>query len=281
MTKWTAANLPDLSGRTVIVTGASAGIGLVTARELARVGAHVVLAVRDIQKGEAVASEMTGSTEVRQLDISNLASVRAYAEAWTGDIDILINNAGIMDVPLSRTADGLESILATNYIGPRLLTTLLLPHVTGRVVTVSSQLHRFGHLHLDDLNWTTREYKTGDAYAESKLMGALFSLELQRRLIAEGSSVRSMIAHPGIAPTKLAPRNPLNRLPFLINGVEDGALPTLFAATEDIPGNSYVGPGGPGGISGFPKIGRASKAARDMDAAAKLWAATEDLLVRV
>ncbi|MET7729012.1 SDR family NAD(P)-dependent oxidoreductase [Streptomyces mirabilis] len=126
MSKWTAADLPDLSGRTAVVTGASSGIGLVTARELASAGARVVLAVRNLDKGRKAASGITGQTEVRQLDVSDLTSVRAFAESWTGPLDLLINNAGIMQVPLARTADGFESQLATNYIGPFALSTLLL-----------------------------------------------------------------------------------------------------------------------------------------------------------
>ncbi|MET8537671.1 SDR family NAD(P)-dependent oxidoreductase [Streptomyces sp. NPDC005065] len=280
MSKWTAADLPDLSGRTVVVTGASGGIGLITARELARVGARVVLAVRDVAKGEAALAGITGRAEVRRLDVSSLDSVRSFADDWTGELDVLVNNAGVMDIPLSRTPDGLDLQTATNYFGPFALTRLLLPHITDRVVHIASQLHRMGHARPDDLNWERRPYQQLDAYNDSKLELVLFSLELQRRLTSAGSPVRSMVAHPGIATTTLASHsasNRINRLRFLLNDPEHGALPTLFAATQDLPGNSYVGPDGPGGIKGHPKVGRPSRAARHNGTSAELWRATAAL----
>ena len=276
MNKWTAADLPDLSGRTAVVTGASSGIGLVTARELAGAGARVVLAVRSVEKGRAVAAAITGQTEVRRLDVADLTSVRAFAEGWRGPLDVLVNNAGIMDVPLAYTVDGFESQLATNYLGPFALTNLLLPHVTDRVVTVSSQAHRRGHAHLDDLNFESRRYRPLAAYGDSKLYDVLFALELQRRLAASGSPVRSVIAHPGLAATNLLSHRPVlsaayGVLGFWINDADHGALPTLFAATQDVPGGSYVGPDGPGGVKGHPKVGKLSRAARDADTARQLW----------
>jgi len=283
MTKWTAAELPDLAGRTAVVTGASSGIGLITARELARAGARVVLAVRDTGKGTRVARDMAGDTQVRQLDVSSLDSVRAFAEAWTGDIDILVNNAGIMQVPLAYTADGFESQAATNYFGPFTLTNLLLPHFTDRVVTVSSQLHRRGHVHTDDLNWKTRKYNATAAYCDSKLAVTLFAIELDRRLTASGSRVRSLLAHPGIATTNLTSHvggvpGFMNRaMRFMTNDAEIGALPTLYAAVEDTPGGSYVGPSGIGGIRGFPSARKPSRAALDPETARTLWTATTEL----
>ena len=284
MAKWTAAELPDLSGRTVVITGGSGGIGLITARELARVGAHVVLAVRDTAKGENAARTLRGGdTEVRRLDVSSLESVRAFARAWSGDIDILINNAGIMQVPLAYTADGFESQAATNYFGPFALTNLLLPHVTDRVVTLSSQLHRRGHLHADDLNWRRREYNATAAYCDSKLDVTLFALELNRRLAASGSRVRSLAAHPGIATTNLVAHvggflGLMNRATrFLVNDAEHGALPSLYAASQDIPGGSYVGPDGVGSIRGYPEVRKPSRAASDPEAARTLWSATAEL----
>jgi NAD(P)-dependent dehydrogenase (short-subunit alcohol dehydrogenase family) len=201
--KWTAADLPDQSGRNVVVTGASSGIGLVTARELARVGARVVLAVRDTDKGERAAASIPGQTEVRPLDLANLASVRAFGTEWTGTLDILINNAGIMAVPEGRSDDGFELQIGTNHLGPFLLTSLLLPAITDRVVTVSSQLHRQGHIRLDDLIGEHRRYNAARAYNDSKLANVLFTLELQRRLTEAGSGVRAVTAHPGIATTSL------------------------------------------------------------------------------
>jgi NAD(P)-dependent dehydrogenase (short-subunit alcohol dehydrogenase family) len=228
----------------------------------------VVLAVRDVPKAEALA--IPG--EIRRLDIADLASVRAFAAAWTGDLDLLINNAGIMQVPLSRTAEGFELQFATNYLGPFALTTLLLPHLTGRVVTVSSQLHRRGRLQLDDLNWERRRYNELGAYCDSKLADLLFTIELQRRLTAAGSRVRSIAAHPGIAPTNLAgDKNRIKRLTFLLNDVERAALPTLYAATQDVPGGGYVGPDGIGGIKGWPALGKPSRKALDRNLASHLW----------
>src|ERR1700712_1061990 len=144
--KWSAADLPDQSGRTFVVTGASSGLGEATTRALAAAGAHVVLAVRNVAKGQAVADTITGSTDVRQLDLGSLASVRAFAQGWTGRLDVLINNAGIMAVPLSRTPDGFEQQIGTNYLGHFALTNLLLPYITGRVVNVSSVINSTGHL---------------------------------------------------------------------------------------------------------------------------------------
>lgn len=276
MAKWTTADLPDMTGKRVVVTGASSGIGLIAARELARVGAQVVLAVRTTAKGEEASLGMAGSVEVRELDVSDLSSVRRFAEDWTGPLDVLINNAGVMDVPLARTADGLDLQTATNSFGPFLLTNLLLPHITDRVVWVASQLHRMGHVNLDDINWDTRPYKPMDAYNDSKLHVVLFSLELQRRLSSAGSSVRSVVAHPGIATTTLAAHsssNAINRFPFLLNDPEHGALSTLFAATQDVPGNAYVGPDGIGSIKGHPTVRKPSKAGLDTGSAAQLWGA--------
>lgn len=276
MSKWTRADMPRMTGKTVVVTGSSSGIGLITAREFAAAGAHVVLAVRNVQKGHEVATGIPGDIEVRQLDVSDLTGVRAFADAWIGPLDILVNNAGVMDIPLSRSRDGLDVQTATNSFGPFLLTNLLLPHITDRVVWVTSQLHRMGHLNLEDLNWESRTYKPMDAYNDSKLHIVLFSLELQRRLNTAGSSVRSVLAHPGIATTTLAAHsssNAINRLSILLNDPEHGALPTLFAATQDVNGNAYVGPNGFGSIKGNPKVRKPSTAGLDPEAASKLWSA--------
>lgn len=276
MSKWTPADMPRMTGKTVVVTGSSSGIGLITAREFAAAGAHVVLAVRNVQKGHEVATGIPGDIEVRQLDVSDLTGVRAFADAWIGPLDVLVNNAGVMDIPLSRSREGLDVQTATNSFGPFLLTNLLLPHITDRVVWVTSQLHRMGHLNLEDLNWESRTYKPMDAYNDSKLHIVLFSLELQRRLNTAGSSVRSVLAHPGIATTTLAAHsssNAINRLSILLNDPEHGALPTLFAATQDVNGNAYVGPNGFGSIKGNPKVRKPSTAGLDPEAASKLWSA--------
>ena len=282
---WTAADLPTLDGRTVVVTGASSGIGTVAARELARAGAHVVLAVRDVAKGERVAATFTGEREVRRLDLTDLASVRAFADAWTGDLDILINNAGIMAVPEGRTVDGFELQIGTNHLGHFALTNLLLPNVTDRVVTVASGAHRLGAIDLQDLNWERRGYNAWRAYGQSKLANLLFTAELQRRLGAAGSSVRATAAHPGYSATHLQ-GNTGSRLQTALMGIANrvvaqsdaqGALPSLYAATQDIPGGSYVGPDGIGEFRGHPKLVDRSKAAKDAATARGLWDLSERL----
>nr|WSY55203.1 SDR family NAD(P)-dependent oxidoreductase [Streptomyces sp. NBC_00886] len=280
MTTWTAADLPDMTGRTVLITGAGSGIGLITARELGRVGARVVLGVRNPEKGRRAIAGMPGDFEVRGLDVADLGSVRSFAQAWSGDLDILINNAGVMDVPPARTVDGLDVQTATNYTGPFVLTNLLLPHLTDRVVSVTSQLHRQSKLHVDDFDWRSRTYHRMHAYRDSKLAVVLFSLELQRRLTAQGSPVRSVLAHPGIATTSLAAHssaNVINRFTFLLNDPEHGALPTLYAATQEVPGNAYVGPDGFGSIKGHPTVRRPGRAGLDEAKAQDLWRATAEL----
>jgi NAD(P)-dependent dehydrogenase (short-subunit alcohol dehydrogenase family) len=283
--KWTAADLPDLAGRTAVVTGASSGLGTATARDLARAGARVVLAVRDTAKGERVAATFDGEREVRRLDLADLASVRAFADAWTGDLDILINNAGIMAVPQRKTVDGFESQIGTNHLGHFALTNLLLPHITDRVVTVSSGMHRAGKMQLDDLNWERGRYSRWRVYGQSKLANLLFTLELQRRLDAAGSPVRAVAAHPGFASTDLQSHTGSrlnstflsvgNRL-FAQSG-DMGALPTLYAATQDVPGGAYVGPDGFGEQRGHPTLVGRSKAAQDADTARRLWDLSEEL----
>jgi len=278
MPKWTSADLPRMDGRTVVVTGAGGGLGLITARELARAGARVIAAVRDPSR--AALAGLPGSVEVRRLDVADLRSVRAFAEAFDGPLDVLINNAGVMDIPAQRTADGFDLQTATNYLGPFVLTNLLLSRITDRVVSVSSQLHRRAHLDLGDLDWRARPYNPMQAYCDSKLAVVLFSLELQRRLAASGRPLRSVLAHPGIATTSLAAHssaNRVNRLGFLLNDAEHGALPTLYAATQDVPGNAYVGPGGPGSIKGYPVVRQPGKAGRDAQVARQLWTATTAL----
>jgi len=283
--KWTPADLPDLQGRTVVITGATSGIGRAAATELARAGARVVLAVRNTQRGEQVAAEMAGSPEVRHLDLTDLSTVRAFADGWDGEIDLLINNAGIMAVPEGRTKDGFETQIGTNHLGHFALTALLLPHVTERVVTLASGAHRMGRIDLEDLNWERRGYKRWPAYGQSKLANLQFMLELQRRLAVAGSPVRSVAAHPGYASTELQSRtgNVLqNALMWVGNRViaqsgEQGAWPTLYAATQDIPGGSYVGPDGPAETRGHPTLVTPNSAARDEDVARGLWELSERL----
>jgi NAD(P)-dependent dehydrogenase (short-subunit alcohol dehydrogenase family) len=281
---WTAADLPDLSGKTVVVTGASSGIGVPTATELARAGARVVLAVRNVAKGEEVARSIQGGREVRRLELTSLASIREFADAWTGDLDILVNNAGIMMVPEGRTDDGFELQIGTNHLGHFALTNLLLPHITDRVVTISSPLHARGHIDVDDLNWERRSYNPSRAYADSKQANVLFTLELQRRMAAEGSSVRAVSAHPGIATTNLGAhlsgfRGALAGFGtrVLAQDAEHGALPTLYAATQDIPGNTFAGPNGLGHLRGYPEVIRPSTASQDPGLARRLWDRSAEL----
>jgi NAD(P)-dependent dehydrogenase (short-subunit alcohol dehydrogenase family) len=283
--KWTAADLPTLDGRTVVITGANSGIGLVAARALGRAGARVVLAVRDTAKGEQAAATIDGDSEVRRLNLADLASIRAFADGWEGDLDVLINNAGVMATPERRTADGFELQIGTNHLGHFALTNLLLPRITDRVVTVSSGAHRMGRLRLDDLNWKRGGYQRWPAYGQSKLANLLFTLELQRRLSEVGSSVRALAAHPGYAATNLQ-QHTESRLQDGLMAIGNrvlaqsdamGALPTLFAATQDVPGASYVGPDGFAEQRGHPTLVGRSAAASDPEGAAALWTLSEEL----
>jgi NAD(P)-dependent dehydrogenase (short-subunit alcohol dehydrogenase family) len=249
MSKWTAADLPSFAGRTVIVTGANSGLGLVTARELARVGAKTILAVRNTAKGDDAAAGMTGDVEVRKLDLQDLASVHEFA-AGVDRIDVLVNNAGIMAVPYALTADGFESQIGTNHLGHFALTNLLLPKITDRVVTVSSQMHLLGYISLKDLNWKSRPYSAWLAYGQSKLANLLFTSELQRRLDAAGSKVKSLAAHPGYSATNLQGHTG-NRMgtriwdagnQLLATDADFGARQTLYAVSQDLPGDTFVGP---------------------------------------
>ena len=285
MTTWSTTDIPDMTGRTVIVTGANSGIGRAAAHALADKGARVVLAVRDTDKGRDAAETMPGATEVRRLDLASLASVREFAAAWEGDIDLLINNAGVMVPPLTRTAEGFELQFGTNHLGHFALTNLVLDHVTGRVVTVSSTGHRMGSIDFDDLNWERKPYRAWRAYGQSKLANLLFTAELQRRLTEAGSSVIATAAHPGYAATNLQFHSG-SRLQDIVSVVgnrlfaqdeKGGALPTLYAATADVPGNSFAGPGGFMEQRGAPKLVGRSGAAKDMDVARRLWDVSEQL----
>lgn len=285
MTTWTSADIPSQAGRTVIVTGANSGLGRATTKALADAGAHVVMAVRDVVRGGAAATAISGHTEVRELDLADLSSVQRFVEQWNGPVDVLVNNAGVMAVPAGRTTDGFETQFGTNHLGHFALTNLLLPQITDRVVTLSSAYHKAGTIVLDDLNWDRRSYRRWAAYGQSKLANLLFTLELQRRLQAAGSTVRATAAHPGYAATNLQSRtgNPLmdqlgalgNR--FVAQSAEMGALPTLFAATEDLPGASYVGPDGRSELRGYPTmVGRTAEAS-NVALAKALWLASETL----
>lgn len=286
MTTFSLKSIPDLTGRTAIVTGANSGIGLVTAQALAANGARVVVAVRNQEKGRAAVADLPGDFDVRELDLADLASIRSFADEIDEPIDLLINNAGLMIPPLGRTADGFELQFGTNHLGHFALTNLLLPRISGRVVTVSSNAHSRGSIDFDDLNWEQRNYRAFSAYSQSKLANLLFTSELQRRLSEVGSSVIATAAHPGLAHTNLLRTTGKSRwiegllkltVKVVTQSAEDGALPTLYAAVEDVPGNSYAGPRGFQQGRGAPKLVSRSKDARDSDLARRLWTASEEL----
>ncbi len=294
--------MPDLTGRTAVVTGASSGIGEVTALELARHGAAVTLAVRSRERGALSADRIRAvapdaDVSVGLLDLADLSSVRAFAASWSDEhpvgLDLLVNNAGIMAVPQRTTVDGFESQLATNHLGPFALTGLLLPALVARprsrVVTVSSNAHRFGRIDLDDLQ-RTRRYRAWSAYGASKLANLLFTAELDRRLSAVDAGVHAVAAQPGYSATHLVAGGPASRFgrvgtwvgsaanAVLAQSAEMGALPTLYAATAPgVPGGAYFGPDGFGEQRGYPRLVGRSAAAADADVARRLWAASEDL----
>lgn len=284
MTKWTAADIPDQSGRTVIVTGSNSGLGAVTARDLARAGARVIMACRNLEKANAVADTIDGNTEVRQLDLSDLASVRRFVDELEGDVDVLVNNAGIMAVPFRRTVDGFESQIGTNHLGPFALTGLLINRIADRVVTVSSAMHQVGRIR-QDLNFEQGRYQRWLAYGQTKLANLLFAYELQRRLEEAGSDVISVAAHPGYAATELQSHTDTfqdkvmafgNRL--FAQSADMGALPSLYAATmPGLPGGSYWGPDGFQQQRGYPKRVGSNAASRDQETAARLWDVSERL----
>jgi NAD(P)-dependent dehydrogenase (short-subunit alcohol dehydrogenase family) len=289
---WTTADIPGQAGRVAVVTGATSGIGFHTARGLAGAGAEVVLAVRDVERGERARAE-TGAAAVVRLDLAEQASVRAAAaelvERWPR-IDVLVNNAGVMALPRRVTVDGFELQMATNHLGPFALTGLLLDALeTARVVTVSSGAHRGARS--VSLNDPARErrYHRWPVYSETKLANLLFMFELGRRATAAGLGLTSVAAHPGMASTNLqaaGPRMDGSRLyeAAIVGGTHllgqsdaAGALPSLYAATMPLESGTYVGPGGPFEIRGRPKVVSASGPARDAEAARRLWEASERL----
>lgn len=284
MTNWTAADISDQIGRTFVVTGANSGLGASTARALAGAGASVVLACRNTAKGDQAAATMPGQVEVRHLDLADLSSVRSFA-AGIDQIDVLVNNAGIMAVPQGKTVDGFERQIGTNHLGHFALTGLLFPKISDRVVTLSSGAHRMGKINIDDLNWERRRYGRWAAYGQSKLANLMFAYELQRRLAAAKSPVKSLAAHPGYASTELQSHTESvqdkvmalgNRL--IAQSADMGALPELYAATvPTLRGGEFIGPRGRFGLNGYPKIVGSNKASRDEAVAAKLWTLSEEL----
>jgi len=290
MAKWTANDIPDLGGKTAVVTGANSGLGYETAVALARHGAHVVMACRDEGRGtEAVGrvrSEVPkGSVELSLLDLADLASIRKFAEAYAGErktLDILVNNAGVMALDKRRTtADGFEMQLGTNHLGHYALTGLLLPQLEtapgGRVVSVTSFGHKIGRMNFDDLQWE-RSYRKWLAYGRSKLANLQFTFELDRRARAAGSTIIAAVAHPGYANTNLQSGTSFQWSNFMAQSAADGALPQLYAATApDVQGGEFFGPGGFMEQRGAPKRVKAAKKAYDTESARRLWELSQQL----
>ncbi|WP_181786893.1 SDR family NAD(P)-dependent oxidoreductase [Streptomyces phytophilus] len=288
---WTEQHIPDQHGRVAIVTGANTGLGFETARMLAARGATVVLAVRDVEKGEQAAARIAGDVAVQALDLASLDSIRSAAadlRAAHPRIDLLINNAGVMYTPRQTTADGFELQFGTNHLGHFALTGLLLdrllPVPGSRVVTVSSTGHRIrAAIHFDDLQWE-RSYSRVAAYGQAKLANLMFTYGLQRRLAPHGTTV-AVAAHPGLSHTELARNTPaVFRLPLtwlaplLTQKAEMGALPTLRAATDPaVTGGQYYGPGNRGEVRGYPKPVASSAGSHDQATQQRLWTVSEEL----
>lgn len=302
MTQWNEANIPDQSGRTVLITGANSGLGLHSAQALAARGARILLACRNAQRGEAAREQVAATAmvepEVVELDLTDLSGVRTAAgeirNRCADTLDVLLNNAGVMATPKRQTQDGFELQLGTNHLGHALLTWLLLPALRpgARVVNVSSLAHRFGGLDLTDLNFRNRFYDPVRAYGQSKLANLLFMFELDRRVESSGRDLISVAAHPGMSSTELTSNSAQmfgtpGRLKqavslgtrYLTQPAERGALPQLYAATApDVHGGEYYGPNGMGEIHGYPKHARLSRTARDPRLARQLWNATSELV---
>ncbi|MFG2126773.1 oxidoreductase [Streptomyces sp. NPDC048751] len=296
--RWSADHIPDQSDRVFVVTGANSGLGLATTRALARRGGHVILAVRDEDKGRRAAARITAEQpdahlDVRRIDLADLDSVRAFADGLRADherLDVLVNNAGVMAPPRTLSAQGHEVQFAANHLGHFALTGLLMePLAAGRdprVVTVSSINHRQGRLNFDDLTGE-RRYSPMGFYNQSKLANAVFGRELDRRLTEAGSPVRSLLAHPGYSATNLQFDGPValwsvlfGRIggPLLAQSPDRGALPQLYAATSpDVAGGDFIGPDGPGELRGAPTRVRLSPAAEDAGTGRRLWEVSEDL----
>lgn len=290
MDHWTTADIPDQTDRTVVITGANTGLGYETAAALAAKGAHVVLAVRNLDKGKAAADLIARRTpgaqiSLQELDLGSLDSIRVAAAALRDGhdhLDLLINNAGVMMTPRSTTSDGFELQFGTNHLAHFAFTGLLLDRLLAtplsRIVTVSSSGHRFGRIRFDDLQ-SERRYGRLRAYGQSKLANLLFTYELQRRLA--GTDTIAVAAHPGASSSELSRHLPrLVRLAFqqLEQGTEMGALPTLRAATDpSVSGGEYYGPGGFAEFGGYPRVVSSNRRSHDEAVAARLWTTSERL----
>lgn len=291
-TRWTSEQIPDQSGRLAVVTGANSGIGKETARELARRGARVILACRDVDKGAAAAEEIgpdaSGEVEVMRLDLADLSSVRefvgAFAQAGHDRLDLLICNGGVMMPPRRQeTVDGFELQMGTNHLGHFALVGGLLDRCLAtpgaRIVAVSSNAHKSGVIELEDLHWQRRRFARWKSYSDSKLANLLFTYELQRRLTAMGAGVLATAAHPGWTATNLQQHVGVAQLfGFVAMAPRQGALPTLLAATSaEAQPAGYYGPDGVGELKGWPTAVRSTRRSHDLDLAARLWELSVEL----
>jgi NAD(P)-dependent dehydrogenase (short-subunit alcohol dehydrogenase family) len=299
--RWTQNAIPDQQGKRVIVTGGNSGIGFEAALALAGRNAQVILAVRNVDKGEEAARQIRqrypqAQVMVMQLNLADLKSIRAFAESLLANhdrLDILINNAGVMALPARKTVDGFEMQFGTNHLGHFALTGSLLPALKkspgARVVTVSSGVHVSGDIHFDDLQWE-KKYERWGAYAQSKLANLLFAYELQRRFVETGINAISVGCHPGYAATNLqyaGPRMDGSAFGVGLSSVgnalfaqkqEIGALPTLFAAVaEEVNGCDYIGPTSMGGMRGYPQKVKSNNKSYDQALAKRLWTVSEKL----
>ncbi len=282
MTTWSPSRLGNLTGKRIIVTGATNGVGLGTARVLARAGAHVILAVRNTELGTQRAAEIGGSTSVAKLDLADLSTVRAFPQLLDDDVDILINNAGVVSQHRANTVDGFEMTMGTNLLGPFALTNLLFGRVRSQIINVGSDAHKMATLRLDDMHLRSHRWAAYPAYGRSKLAVMLWGLELDRRLRAAQSRVTTQLTHPGWVASNLSnvSDTPLmagfHRVVETLanrfgNDIEEGAAPTLYCISEPIPPGSYVGVEGRLGLKGGPVLIGRSAVACDYEAAAKVF----------
>jgi NAD(P)-dependent dehydrogenase (short-subunit alcohol dehydrogenase family) len=280
--EWSPSRLGNLTGKRIIVTGATNGVGLGTARVLARAGAHVILAVRNTDLGAQRAAEIGGSTSIAKLDLADLSSVRAFPDLLDEDVDILINNAGGLTQHRADTVDGFETTIGTNFLGPFALTNLLLERVRSQIINVGSDSHKSATLRLDDMHLRSHRWAAYAAYARSKLAVMLWGLELDRRLRAAHSRVITQLTHPGWVASNLSHVSDkpvmagFHRVVETLanrfgNDIEEGAAPTLYCISEPIPPGSYVGVDGRLGLKGGPVLIGRSAVACDYEAAAKVF----------
>ncbi len=299
--KWTVADIPDQKGKIAVVTGANSGLGYETAYALAAKGAHVILAVRRVHKGEEALKNIKrdypgAPAEIMELDLADLASIKKFADAFLrrfSSLSLLVNNAGVMYTPFRQTKDGFEMQFGTNHLGHFALTGRLLPAILAapgaRVVTVSSLVHNFARVHFDNLN-ASKGYSRIRAYHQSKLANLLFAYELERKFEEVGADAISVACHPGYADTNLQTAGPrmtgssLSEIFFRLGNLvfaqsaEMGALPTLYAATApDVQGFDFIGPSRLFGMRGHPKRARSHQRSYNEKTAQRLWQASEKL----